>query len=262
MIKMIRNFLFALACIGLSSAAKLPDSPEKATEPYEDLIKGKWVHQQEPLAVGSLPFWSYADKKLNKKGKHPLVIVLHGRRNKVQKDKNGKEKPFKVQGIATTWTKEGCYKKNPAFVVQPYYPPKGGWEKIPDQLDDFIEDLVGNLPVDQERIYLVGFSNGGQGTFQTLAREPKWFAGAVTLAGPVSPKSVVGKIKAPVWAWVGENDTSLNKNVRLPALVRQLQKVDKRVKLNIVPKGGHACIKESIANPEVQKWLFEQRLPK
>ena len=97
---MIRNFLFALACTGLSSAAKLPDSPEKATEPYEDLIKGKWVHQQEPLAVGSLPFWFYADKKLNKKGKHPLVIVLHGRRNKVQKDKNGKEKPFKVQGLS------------------------------------------------------------------------------------------------------------------------------------------------------------------
>lgn len=254
---MIKTLIF-IALTNICTAASLPESPDKATDPYDDLIKGKWMHQKEPITKESLPFWLYADKKLNNgKEKHPLLIVLHGRRNKAKPDET-----FKVQSIASTWTKDTVYKKNPSFVVQPYYPPKGGWEKIPEQLEDFIKDLVENLPIDQERIYMVGFSNGAQGTFQTLARQPDWFAGAVTIAGPVSPKSVVGKIKAPVWGWVGENDTSLKKNVRLPALVKQLQKLDERVKLNIVPNAGHACIKQSFGNPKVQKWLFEQRLKK
>ena len=205
-----------------------------------------------------MPFWFYADRKLSraKSGKkYPLIIVLHGRRDKAKEGE-----VFRTQNIATVWTKEDVYKKNPSFVVQPYYPPKGGWEKIPEQIDAFISDVAKHLPVDLKRIYLVGFSNGGQGTFQTLARQPDWFAGAITMAGPVSPKSVVGKIKAPIWCFVGENDTSLKKNVRLPALAKELQKVDDRVKLNVVPNAGHSVFPQSLGKEEVRDWLFEQTL--
>ena len=256
--KSLSSLLLFLCLAALVGAEPLPESPEKATDPYKDLIKGKWIHQEEPVTEGGLPFWFYADRKLSraKSGKkYPLVIALHGRRN------NAKEgEVFKVQNIATVWTKKDVYKKNPCFVVQPYYPPKGGWEKIPEQIDEFISNLAAHLPIDLKRIYLVGFSNGAQGTFETLARQPDWFAGAVTIAGPVSPKKVVGKIKAPVWCWVGENDTDLNKNIRLPALAKQLQEVDDRVKLNIVPNAGHGCFPQSLGTEEVRNWLFEQTL--
>ncbi len=224
-------------------------------KPYSNLVKGEWIHQQEPLVKDGLPFWFYADRKLKGGKKYPLVIALHGRRNKAEPGDL-----FKVQNISTVWTADKTYKKNPCFVVQPYYPPKGGWEKIPDQLDETIKHLAEHLPIDLARVYLVGFSNGAQGTFQALARQPKWYAGAITIAGPVSPKSVVGKIKVPVWCWVGGNDTSLNKNIRLPALAKQLQEEDDRVKLNIVPNGGHSCFPQSLGTEEVRTWLFEQTL--
>lgn len=255
--KQILSLIVLAVLTGLSSAKPLPESPNKVQKPYTELVKGKWVHQKEPVTKGGLPFWFYGDKKLDRAKKHPLLIVLHGRRNKVKPGTG-----FKVQGIATVWTKDKAYKENPCFVVQPYYPPKGGWEKIPGQIDDLVKNLAANLPIDLARIYLVGFSNGAQGTFLTLARQPDWFAGAVTIAGPVSPKQVVGKIKAPVWCWVGANDTSLNKNVRLPALAKQLQKLDQRVKLNVVPGAGHGCAPQSINTAKVQNWLFDQKLPK
>lgn len=247
-----------ISLINMAKAKPLEESPDKAAKPYVNLIKGKWMHQKEPLSENGLPFWFYADRKLKigKSKKYPLVIALHGRRN------NAKPKDvFRAQNIATVWTNEKTYKKNPCFVVQPYYPPKGGWEKIPEKVDEIVQHLAKHLPIDLKRIYLVGFSNGGQGTFEALARQPDWYAGAVTMAGPVSPKSVVGKIKAPIWCWVGGNDTDLKKNIRLPALARLLQAEDDRVKLNIVPNGGHSCYPQSIGTEKVREWLFEQRLP-
>lgn len=250
------GLLLLLPLANSITAKPLEESPSKVSSSYTDFTKGKWIHQEEPLTNNGLPFWFYSDRKLKSGEKYPLVIALHGRRNKVKPNA-----VFKPQNIAKVWTEDKTFKKNPCFVVQPYYPPKGGWEKIPEKVDELVMELAENLPIDLKRIYLVGFSNGGQGTFQALARQPEWYAGAVTIAGPVSPKSVVGKIKAPIWCWVGENDTSLNKNVRLPALARKLQEVDNRVKLNIVPNGGHSCFPQSLGTEKVRKWLFEQRLP-
>ncbi len=252
---MKKYFIILLILSSFCSAQKLKTT-DRAEAPYSRLLKGKWVHQKKPLTKDGLPFWFYADREMKDK-KHPLLIVLHGRR--------GNAKPredFKVQQIATIWTEEKNYKNNPCFVIQPYYPPKGGWEKIPEQLDETIKHLAKHLPIDLNRVYLMGFSNGAQGTFQAMARQPKWYAGAVTIAGPVSPKSVVGKIKAPIWCWVGGNDTDLNKNIRLPELARALQKEDDRVKLNIVPNAGHYVVRQSIKTEKVRKWLFDQTLNK
>ena len=247
-----------VALTSLCAAKPLPDSPDKVSKEYSHLIKGKWIHETKPMTENALPFWFYADKKRIKSNKkYPLLIALHGRRNGA---KPGQQ--FKVQTLASVFTRDDNYRRNPCFVVQPYYPPKGGWEKVTQELDDTITNLVENLPIDLDRIYLVGFSNGAQGTFRSLARQPDWFAGAVTISGPVSPKEVAGKFKVPVWCWVGENDTPLNKNKRLPILAKALIKHDDRVKLTIVPKGKHTYLPLPLGSKEVHSWLFKQTLSK
>ncbi|MEM8955105.1 MAG: dienelactone hydrolase family protein [Verrucomicrobiota bacterium] len=221
--------------------------------PYEELMEGEWVHS-EPLAEGGLPFWIYLDRKVNDGERYPLVVVLHGRRNQAKPGE-----AFKVQGIATAWTEEDRFRDDRCIVVQPYYPPQGGWEKVPEQLDATLEHLFEHLPVDRERVYLFGFSNGGQGSFQIMARQPEWFAGAVTVSGPVG-KDVVGKIKTPIWAWVGENDNDLNKKERVVALAEALRGSGVDVQLTVVPGAGHNIAGKVANEPEVVEWLFEQRL--
>lgn len=255
------NLLIPLLLIILTSicrAESLPESPDETSKEYSHLIKGKWVHQEKPTTSNSLPFWLYADKKRIKSNKkYPLLIALHGRRNGASPGQK-----FKVQTLASIWTKDDTYRKNPCFVVQPYYPPKGGWEKVTEELDETIKNLVENFPIDLDRIYLVGFSNGAQGSFRSLARQPDWFAGAVTISGPVSPKEVAGKFKVPVWCWVGADDTPLNKNTRLPILAKALIKHDDRVKLTIVPKGKHTYMPLPLGDKKVHAWLFDQNRSK
>ncbi len=244
-----------LICLSLLTFAQSPFAQDARKGAYAELIKGEFVHAAEPMAENGLPLWLYADRKLaGGKKKYPLLIVLHGRRNNAKPDE-----VFKPQAIATPWTTKEAQRANPCFVVQPYYPPKGGWEKIPEQLDATIEHLVANLPVDPERIYLFGFSNGAQGTFQALARSPQRYAAAITVAGPVSPDSVVGKIKAPIRAWVGENDHDLNKNKRSVELAKALKDSGVDIEIVVVKGAGHSCHHVPTGDPDVHEWLFSQK---
>ncbi|MEM9479103.1 MAG: dienelactone hydrolase family protein [Verrucomicrobiota bacterium] len=253
-----RPLLFALCSALLASAVQADDVPDARKGPYKDLIEGEFVHQETPLAENGLPFWLFADRKLTTRGKrHPLIVILHGRRNSAKPGDT-----FKVQSIAQDWATKDAQRDNACFVIQPYYPPQGGWEKVPEKLDATLEHAFQHLPVDPERVYLFGFSNGGQGTFQSLARRPDWFAAAVTVSGPVSPKSVVGKIKAPVWMWVGENDNDLNKRQRIEELAKALDDSGVDIKLDIVPGAGHNCFGKATRNEDVHDWLFDQRLEK
>jgi predicted peptidase len=230
------------------------DEPEDIRKgPYADLLEGEWVHS-EPLAEGGLPFWIYLDRKVNDGELYPVVIALHGRRNQAKPGE-----AFKVQSIATAWTAKERFRKNPCIVIQPFYPPKGGWEKVPEKLDATLEHVFEHLPVNRSRVYLFGFSNGGQGSFLSMARRPEWFAGAVTVSGPVG-HDVVGKIKTPIWAWVGENDNELNKKDRVVALAEALTESGVDVKLDVVPGAGHNIAGKAFDNEEVLEWLFQQKL--
>ena len=229
--------------------------PSRRRSPYLKLINGAFAHAEEPLAENGLPLWIYGDARMMRGRKeYPLMIVLHGRRDKV--------KPgtvFKPQGIAIPWARSINQQKDPCFVVQPYYPPKSGWEKIPEKLDATVAHLIENLPVNPDRIYLMGFSNGAQGTFQALARNPDQYAAAITVAGPVGIKSVLGKIKTPIRAWVGENDNSLNKNVRTIALAKALKEDGVDIELVVVENAGHACYRVPLLDPKIHQWLFSQQ---
>ena len=47
------------------------------------------------------------------------------------------------------------------------------WDRILDQLDCLLEEIVREYDVDVERIYVTGLSMGGYGTWHWGARHPK-----------------------------------------------------------------------------------------
>lgn len=237
-----------------NDGTKRTKKKSRRKSPYFKMINGDFTHVEEPLAEDGLPLWIYGDARMMKGRKEfPLIVVLHGRRNNAKP-----EDVFKPQSIAIPWAKSFKQETDPCFVVQPYYPPQGGWEKIPEQLDATVAHLMEHLPVDSNRVYLMGFSNGAQGTYQALARNPDQYAAAITVAGPVGIKSVVGKIKTPIRAWVGENDNSLNKNTRSVALAKALKESGVDIELVVVENAGHACHGVALKDPEVHNWLFSQ----
>ena len=136
--------------------------------------------------------------------KYPIIVDLHGW---------GKQYILSF-AISQFGTDEDtcCYKNNhEAFIIQPwgrgnkYYKNNAGQD-----IYDGINDLINTFTIDEDRIYLTGFSMGGFGTWSHALLNPeKWRAIAIC-AGAKSEDSKfenLPKLKnTPTMIWHGDSD--------------------------------------------------------
>jgi len=219
--------------------------------PFAHLITGDWALDTH----GDLPYAFYGGKELSGSQKYPLIVFLHGRSDK---EENGHQKNhFK------SFIDKVDYDKNPYLVLaplcyQPYGATGGGWDKAPgeDSLD-FIKELAKKLPIiDPQRIYVVGYSMGGFGTWHFLKEEPRLFAAGVPIAGGASG---VSKLRdKPIWAFHGAKDDSVP-----PDSARNCADELKRsevFKYTEFPEADPGIINQVLRRDDLHTWLFEQRL--
>ena len=149
-----------------------PSGGKPITGEYAKLISGDW----ELAQYKDLPYAFYGAKDLDGSQKNiPLVVVLHG---KSSNNENGKQISF-----ARRFAESGNYEKRPCLIFSPLcYQPHGatggGWDDAPgEEALELIKDFVKELPVvDPDRVYVIGYSMGGFGTWHFLKNEPRLFA--------------------------------------------------------------------------------------
>jgi polyhydroxybutyrate depolymerase len=134
--------------------------------------------------------------------RYPAVIVLHGM-------------PGDGWGARTASNMDVLAEEEGFIAVYPSNP-DGRWSPAPEGADvDFIaaliDDLVGTWQVDDERVYVAGFSNGGDMAMAAASAHPDRVAGAAPVAlsgtGDVLDAVTAGSEPVPVVAFIGENDT-------------------------------------------------------
>ncbi|MEJ8303377.1 S-layer homology domain-containing protein [Saccharibacillus sacchari] len=151
----------------------------------------------------------------------PLVVWLHGG-GEVGTDNF---KQLTENRGATVWTESGY----DTSVLAVQFPENYGWkiyenaEELTRMQDFFevqmelIDRLVSEGKVDPQRIYVVGPSSGGGGTFRFLMQYPNKFAGAIAIAAKDTIADYEGSVDAfkqelkditdtPVWIVHAEND--------------------------------------------------------
>jgi predicted peptidase len=150
-------------------------------------------------------------------------------------------------------------------------------------LDQAVKEFNG----DTDRLYLVGFSLGGYGTWQIAAAHPGKFAALVPVAGgvvgtyPINPSdrdaiipSVGDMLEAqdpyreiakalgqtPVWVFHGDKDDAVPVEFAR-TIVKALQgSGSKNVRYTEYAGDGHQIFGKAIAEPGLLEWLAEQRL--
>ena len=180
-------------------------------------------------------------------------------------------------------------KNNPCFILMPGLP--GGatlwWDPIVEiPLLGLINSTEKKYSIDQNRLYITGFSLGGHETFLGLNFYKGKFAAAITMSsGYFFPDSVKVFKDVPVWNFHGQKDGIVNvKGSRI--LMENYEKLqskviytnskyrqeinlsDEQIKNHILshsnpfyteyPEGGHDVWTESYNTPTLQQWLFSK----
>ena len=206
-------------------------------------------------------------------GKLPLVVYLHGSGG--QGDDNLKQMGLGNIFGTRVWLLPQNQKLFPCYVLVPQT--DRGWVRYdPGKLDKGVYEMVAGLgqgiqmaleiidtvrhefPIDEQRIYVIGQSMGGAGTWNAISNRPQFFAAAVTCCGSISKDDGTAAIDTPLWNFHGASDQTVPVSISRERIAARRR------------AGGHPLYTEyagvdhnvwewAFTEPQLPKWLFPQR---
>ncbi len=199
--------------------------------------------------------------------KYPLVVFLHGA------GERGSDNRRQLTYIDTIFQSRWFQAKYPSFVLAPQCPKDKRWVEVDWSLPSFtqparpseplrltlelIDTLIEKYPVDTNRIYIMGLSMGGFGTWDALARQPYRFAAAIPICGGADTATACKIAHIPVWVFHGAKDNVvpvvLSRN-----MVRALRRCGGSPVYTEYPNVRHGAWFKALANRKIYDWLFEQ----
>ncbi|MES2790255.1 MAG: dienelactone hydrolase family protein [Planctomycetota bacterium] len=182
--------------------------------------------------------------------KWPLIVFLHG-----SGEKGTDLNLVKLHGPPKIVEKDPEF---PFVVVSPQCPVGQRW--TPLLLSGMLDNVVAKYGVDQDRIYLTGLSMGGFGAWEWAAIQPHRFAALVPICGRGDPQTAKKIKHIPTWVFHGAKDMGAPVSDS-EDMVRALEKLGGTPKYTLYPEAGHDAWTETYNNPELYKWLLEQKRP-
>ncbi len=207
------------------------------------------------------------------KGKLPLVMFLHGSGG--LGGDNVKQLGLGNVFGTRVWLLPQNQKSFPCFVVAPQtdrgwvrYDPakwdKGTAEVIPGLGEgsrmalEMVDSLRREFEIDERRIYVMGQSMGGAGTWNMIANRPGFFAAAVACCGSISKDDGAGSIDTPVWNFHGDADKTVPVSVSRDRMAAR-RKAGGRPVYTEYAGVDHNAWEWAFTEPGLVKWLFGQQ---
>lgn len=231
----------------------------------------EWVvNLHEPHMYNNMPYRIMKPLNFNPDKIYPVIISLHGGAGRGTDN----QKQFRKynQVLATEQNRADF----PCFVLVPQV--NELWNEVHlSNIKDVIKDLSS---VDMNRIYVLGHSMGGRGTYIMTQIDPGYFAAAAPSAGSGRREadnfidvSIIKDI--PFWIFHGDQDTTcpIDKDQKV---FTDMQKINGNMKFTTWKGDGHGVSVKFVAGgdngytqfssdrcdpePVFLKWLFNQSL--
>ena len=211
----------------------------------------------------------------NSKQKYPLVLFLHGA------GERGSDNQTQLAHGSKMFTNPVNMEKYPAIVLFPQCPTNYFWafERRPEgrfdantfpanntissimqTVKNLLDKYIASGSVDTDRIYIIGLSMGGMGTFDMICRFPDVFAAAIPICGGINPERLPaaadGKVKIRIYHG-DKDDTVPVENSR--TAYRALKKYGADVELIEFVGCNHNSWDPAFNQPDFLSWLFQQK---
>jgi len=184
--------------------------------------------------------------------KSPLVIFLHGSggsKRTIERSKwTGEAKSFTAPGQPI------------ASILVPQS--KGQWD--PASLDKMLDHILETNPtINTNRIYCIGYSMGGKGTWEWAMASPERFAAIIPKGFIPDLSGIKGMAKVPIWAMVGTKDSKPRvEGIRV--MERAIKDLGSTaVKTTFFEGANHGSAPGEVRKLDgVYDWLFSHTLPR
>ncbi len=245
--------LAALTLAGCGSAKTVSDSDKKlsrkAAEEYSKVITAEWIADSKTAVADvynkqlakdgelEMPLWwkVYGEKPSDG---YSLYISLHG----------GGGAPPRLNDGQWDNQKKLYAPKNAVYVA-----PRAPWntwdlwfhEGIDPLYEQVIRMAVAYLDVNPDKVYIMGYSAGGDGVWREAPRMADHWAAASMMAGHPGDVGLVNLRNTPFMIWCGGEDAAYERNTRCRERGEEmdaLQKADPEGyihKTTIVEGAGH-----------------------
>ena len=251
---------------------------------------GKWSPMTRFTSSTGLAtnYYLFTPKAAADGAKLPMVVWLHGGLRS-----NGVGGPNVVRDA---FYRDEHQEAHPCFVLRPlalkgknWVSPRGcgiGSHRMPEEpsvsiamVVELIDKTIREHPIDERRLYVVGASMGGYGTWDLIQRYPKRFAAVMPICGGGDP-SLAERIKGmAIWITHGDQDRhvpvrgsremfdALMKARGEKPIVRDeakriaRQSPDGRIRFCEYKGAGHnAAWDRGLTEPDLTEWFFGKSL--
>jgi predicted peptidase len=266
----VSSVLFLVLVVGLTSNCQVmrreaisQQSANQMSSPGPKAARG-FVEKSHMNARGeTMPYLLFVPEGYDKTKPYPLVLWLHGggtRGNDLKLllahgDQHG-------IGFLARADNQARY---PSFILAPQCPSNKFWgdsesEQPNAEMSMVLEilDEVRELySVDSRRLYVMGMSLGGYGTWDIITRRPTAFAAAVPICGGGNTSKASLIAKTPIWAFHGDEDELVNVS-ESRRMIAALKKAGGQPRYTEYKGVGHNSWERAFREPDFLSWVFAQ----
>ena len=226
------------------------------------------THQNRNI---TLPYRIYVPFHYDPRKRYPLLLNLHGAGNR---GSDNKRHLLFINRILSDPELE----IDQAIILYPHCSLENKWvhtdwtagsydlTKMPESEElkavlELVELVKKQYSIDESRMYLMGYSMGGYGTWNILMNHPDLFTAAVPMCGAGDPNQAERIKNIPIWAVHGAKDPIVPVSGSRD-MAAALEKAGARdFHYTELPEVQHDAWNYTFSCPEIFKWLFGQRKP-
>ncbi len=222
-----------------------------------------------------LPYRILFPENYDRSKKYPIVLFLHGA------GERGNDNEKQLTHGAKLFLQAENRKKFPAIIIAPQCPEESYWSSVnsdrtkrpmtfvfdyskPSNVPlissvELVNKIIADEAADVTRVYIIGLSMGGMGTFEAVYQYPNLFAAAMPICGGGDVARYDSRIlKTSFWIFHGDQDVVVDvRNSR--EIVEKLKRLKADVKYTEYPGVNHNSWDNSFAEPEFLSWLFSHK---
>jgi predicted peptidase len=243
------------------------------------MVTAQWQskYEQKTLVDGAdtLRYRIMYPKNFDQSKKYPVILFLHGA------GERGRDNESQLVHGGKLFATDYLQQRFPAIVIFPQCSKESYWSNVdvdrstyPIKLNfnygggpttplrmvmELLDNTLQQPYSDDDRVYLMGLSMGGMGTFELLSRRPNTFAAAVPICGGGDPNSVSTYAEnTPLWVFHGAQDNVVNP-------LQSMEMVTALLKAGVFPKftmydfANHNSWDPAFVEPDLLPWLFSHR---